>query len=87
MERYNEQIGATEAAARAHAAFLNEELIPLELRAEIQKMLGALIGSNTTDAASIQARINFFNQNTSEVIRLLTEVDNLISREISRPLQ
>jgi hypothetical protein len=86
ITRYNQEVGATEARARAHVAFLDSGLIPKTLYTKIELTLAALIGSITADAASVKARIAFFKAKYPEVKMSLDEVDALISQEIGRPL-
>ena len=84
-ERYNEEIGATEARARAHAAFLEDDLVPANLRDEIGKTLWEL-SIATTDVPSVKRRIELFKLKTPAVMNLLTQIHKIISDEIGSPL-
>jgi hypothetical protein len=84
--RYNGQIGCTEATAMAHAAFLNDELIPSDVRTRLRLVMSELTQGHTTDPASIQQRIDFFHFKTPEVLALLSEVDNAISAEMRKAI-
>jgi hypothetical protein len=86
IERYNEKIGTIEAAAKAHAAFLEEDLIPADLRVSLRAVLGELTSSHTGNAASVMVRIEFFKSKASEVMSILKKIDNVISKEIASPL-
>jgi hypothetical protein len=86
IERYNQQQGTVEAAAKAYATFLDEDLIPVQLRASLQSLLGQLTAGHTSDAASVQTRIDFFKAKEPEVMAILKQIDGLIGDEITKPL-
>jgi len=86
VTRYNQEVGTTEARARAHVAFLDSGLIPRSTHEKVEQALAALTVSITTNAASVKARIEFFKTKYPEVKGLLDEIDGHISQEIIRPL-
>lgn len=80
--RYNEKVALLQAEAGACIASLDSPFIPMTLYEKLETLFIELTDSITSNAATVEARIEFFIQRQPKFKSLLAEVERLVEDKI-----
>ena len=81
--RYNERVALLQAEAGACISSLDSPFIPAALYEKSESLFIELTNSITSNAATVEARIEFFMQRQPQFKALLAEVEGLVLDRIS----